>query len=233
MIRSMTGFAAMSREENGEKVNLTVKSVNHRFLDVQIKMPSSLGALESRIKALIQQQLTRGRIEVSLFLERTAPAPKDVVIDEALVERVVQAIEAVKARGLVSGQLVASDLLRIPQAIDVRARTDAASAGVSEQLSALVESVLQEALDALVVMRTTAGALRPEAGFPAPGNEPRDQHHRVKGRRRHGHGNRGGRQGGTRAAARAGPECRIVRHAACCSWCPLRPARARRPWSIA
>ena len=156
MIRSMTGFAAVSREENGEKVNLTVKSVNHRFLDVQIKMPSSLGALESRIKTVLQQRLTRGRLEVSLFVERTTPAPKDVVLDEALVERVAQAVEAAKARGLLTGSLTASDMLRIPQALEVRPRVDLAS-GVSEPMSLLVDAALQDAVDALVVMRTTEG----------------------------------------------------------------------------
>ena len=156
MIRSMTGFAAVSREDASDKVNLTVKSVNHRFLDTQIKMPSSLASLESRIKAVLQQRLARGRVEVSLFVERTTPAPKDVVIDDALVERVAQAVEAVRARGLVTGGLTASDLLRIPQAIEVRTRTDA-SAGVSETLTTLVEAAVQEAIDALIVMRSTEG----------------------------------------------------------------------------
>ena len=152
----MTGFAAVSREDASDKVNLTVKSVNHRFLDSQIKMPSSLASLESRIKAVLQQRLARGRVEVSLFVERTTPAPKDVVIDDALVERVAQAVEAARARGLVTGGLTASDLLRIPQAIEVRTRTDA-SAGVSETLTTLVEAAVQEAIDALIVMRSTEG----------------------------------------------------------------------------
>jgi len=152
----MTGFAAVSREDATDKVNLTVKSVNHRFLDTQIKMPSSLASLESRIKTALQQRLARGRVEVSLFIERTTPAPKDVVIDDGLVERVAQAVEAARARGLVTGGLTASDLLRIPQAIEVRTRSDV-SAGVSDTLTALVEAAVQEAIDALIVMRATEG----------------------------------------------------------------------------
>ena len=156
MIRSMTGFAAVSREDATEKVNLTVKSVNHRFLDTQIKMPSSLAPLESRIKAVLQQRLARGRVEVSLYVERTTPPPKDVVIDEALVERVAQAVEAASARGLVTGRLTASDLLRIPQAIEVRSRVDV-SAGVSDTLTLLVDVAVQDAVEALIVMRATEG----------------------------------------------------------------------------
>jgi len=152
----MTGFASVSREDAGDKVNITIKSVNHRFLDTQIKMPSAIGALEGRIRTLLQQRLTRGRVEVSIFLERTSAPPKEVVLDEALVERVVQAIEVARSRELVTGGLTASDILRIPQALEVRSRVDP-SAGVSESVTMLVESVIADATDALIVMRTTEG----------------------------------------------------------------------------
>jgi uncharacterized protein (TIGR00255 family) len=69
---------------------------------------------------------------------------------------VAQAVEAAKARGLVTGSLTASDMLRIPQALEVRARVDA-TAGVSEPLTMLIEAALQDAVDALVVMRGTEG----------------------------------------------------------------------------
>ncbi len=55
MIRSMTGFAALSREENGDKVSVTIKSVNHRFLDVLLKAPQMLAPVEGRVKSLVQQ----------------------------------------------------------------------------------------------------------------------------------------------------------------------------------
>ena len=152
----MTGFASVSREDAGDKVNVTIKSVNHRFLDTQIKMPSAIAALEGRIRSLLQQRLTRGRVEVSVFLERTAVPPKEVVLDEALVERVAQAIEAARARDLVTGGLTASDILRIPQALEVRTRIDP-GAGVSESLTMIVEAVIGDAADALVVMRATEG----------------------------------------------------------------------------
>ena len=56
MIRSMTGFAALSREANGDKVSVTIKSVNHRFLDVLLKAPQILGPMEARLRSLIQHQ---------------------------------------------------------------------------------------------------------------------------------------------------------------------------------
>lgn len=157
MIRSMTGFAAVSREDAGEKVNVTIKSVNHRFLDTQIKAPQSLGAVEGRVRVLLQQRLTRGRVEVSLFVERTAAPAREAVLDEALLEHVSRVFESARARGLVVGGLTASDVLRIPQVLEIRAKGDAGAAGLPESLALLIDAVVQDAVDALVVMRATEG----------------------------------------------------------------------------
>jgi len=155
VIRSMTGFAAVSREDNGERVNLTVKSVNHRFLDSQIKAPQALASMESRIKGVLQRKLTRGRVELSLGVEQTSLPSREVVLDERLLDQVASMIDAARERGVITGGLTASDMLRIPQVMEIRARQDVA--GVSERLASLVDSVLEDALDALIVMRATEG----------------------------------------------------------------------------
>ncbi len=157
MIRSMTGFAAVGREENGDKVNITVKSVNHRFLDIAMRVPQSLGALESRIRAVLQQRLTRGRVEVSLSVETTAAPARDVVLDEGLLDRIAQALDAARARGLVTGTLSVSDVLRLPQVLDIRQKGEGTAAGVSEPLARLVDHTIRVAVDALVAMRETEG----------------------------------------------------------------------------
>ena len=52
----MTGFASVSREEGGDKVSVSLKSVNHRFLDIALKAPQSLSSVEQRVKAALQQK---------------------------------------------------------------------------------------------------------------------------------------------------------------------------------
>lgn len=156
MIRSMTGFAAVSREESGDKVSVTLKSVNHRFLDVQIKAPQMLTSIEHRLRVLLQQRLTRGRVEVTLFVERTGTPAREVVLDERLLERVVEVLEGARARGLIAGELTMSDILRLPQVLEVKPKGDS-GALVPEGLSALVETVVREGVEALVVMRETEG----------------------------------------------------------------------------
>jgi hypothetical protein len=55
MIKSMTGFASLTREHEAATVTATIKSVNHRFLDVQLRIPPSIASLETRIRGLVQE----------------------------------------------------------------------------------------------------------------------------------------------------------------------------------
>ena len=66
MIKSMTGFASLTRDDEAATITVTVRSVNHRFLDLQLRLPPTLAALESRLRALVQQRVARGRVEVSV-----------------------------------------------------------------------------------------------------------------------------------------------------------------------
>jgi len=109
------------------------------------------------VRPLIQQRVSRGRVELSLSTETTGTPEREVVIDHALLEQLAVALDDARARGLVTGGLTASDLFRIPQLVDVRARSAADVPGTSEVVAALVDLVVAEALDALVVMRETEG----------------------------------------------------------------------------
>lgn len=154
MIRSMTGFASVSREADGVSAGVTIKSVNHRFLDIQIKAPSSLAGLEGRIKTLLQQRLTRGRIEVALSCDDTTEPQRVVTLNEALVVQVNAVVDAAREKGLVSGALTASDLLRIPHAIEIRL---APPEDVPDTAATVVDAAVGDAIEALVVMRETEG----------------------------------------------------------------------------
>jgi uncharacterized protein (TIGR00255 family) len=154
----MTGFATVSREDGSQKVHVTLKSVNHRFLDVAVKVPSVLAAVESRIRAGLQQRLVRGRVEVALSVEWTAAPSREVLLDDALLDRVAELLAAARARGVIAGGLTASDVLRIPQVLDVRLKVaEPVAAGPGDQVTQLVDLVLAEATEALVRMRETEG----------------------------------------------------------------------------
>ncbi len=154
MIASMTGFAAATRETDELAVNVTLRSVNHRHLDVQFRLPQSLQALETGLRAAIQQRLARGRLDVAMHVqERVVPVPV-VDIDEALVRAVGAAVSRARAQGLVEGPLLPGDMLRIPQVLTVREERPAVD---TARLEEVVRGVLDDALVALDEMRRKEG----------------------------------------------------------------------------
>jgi uncharacterized protein (TIGR00255 family) len=157
VIRSMTGFASVSRDDAMARVGVTVRSVNHRFLDVAVKAPPLLTAMESRLRAIVGQRVARGRVEVAVSLDLLDAPAREVVLDEALLERIARTMEAARAKGLVTGTISASDVVRLPQVLEIRTRADSTPAPLPEAVGSLVEATLAEAVDALVVMRETEG----------------------------------------------------------------------------
>ena len=157
MIRSMTGFAALSREDQHAKVTMTVKSVNHKFLDIVVKAPGSLAAMETGLKSLIQQRLGRGRVEVMVSVEAAVSPAREVYLDDELLARLVAELEPARKKGLIEGGLTPSDLLRLPEVLEIRALDRDRKGSVPEEIRGLVEQVLTDALEALIVMRETEG----------------------------------------------------------------------------
>ncbi len=158
MIRSMTGFAAAQGEVEGGRVQVTLRAVNHRFLDIMVKAPAVLGDAEARVRGEIQRKLARGRIEVSVSVELTAAAAPTVRIDLSLLESIVSAVETARGRGLVTGAISASDVLRIPHVLEVDSRAgDRSPTRLPDDVAALLDATVSDALDALVSMRETEG----------------------------------------------------------------------------
>jgi uncharacterized protein (TIGR00255 family) len=152
----MTGFAAVRRDQADMTVHVTVKSVNHRFLDLAIKAPGVFSAVEARLRALVQERVARGRVELTLVVEATTPPDRDVVVDDRLIDRIGAAMAALADRGAVSGPLTPADVLHIPHAIDIRPAAGF-SAAPPPELADLALAAVDEALKALVAMRETEG----------------------------------------------------------------------------
>jgi uncharacterized protein (TIGR00255 family) len=155
MIKSMTGFASLTRDDEAATIAVTVKSVNHRFLDLQLRIPPSLGALEGRIRALAQQRLARGRVEISVSLQQRRVPALEVELNEVFLAALGGALDRAREQGLISGTMTPGDLLRFPQALTIREKQEAVAA--EEDLLPRVERAIAAALDDLDAMRTKEG----------------------------------------------------------------------------
>jgi uncharacterized protein (TIGR00255 family) len=158
MIKSMTGFASLTHEDERATIGVTVRAVNHRFLDVQLRIPQAFGDLEPRVRALLQRRLARGRVELAISVQLRHASVPTIELNEDFANALTAAIERARERGLINGQLTPGDLLRMPQAITVRERPPEADATVEAQTAASVESAVEQALADLDAMRVREGA---------------------------------------------------------------------------
>ena len=120
----MTGFASLTRDDESMTVGVTVRAVNHRFLDLQLRIPPSLATFESRLRSLVQQRVARGRVEISVTLQQRRVPALEVELNEAFLDALGDALERARARGVIAGPLTPGDLLRFPQALAIRERVD-------------------------------------------------------------------------------------------------------------
>lgn len=156
MIKSMTGFASFTRDvADGATVGVTVRTVNHRYLDVQLRLSSALAALEPRVRALVGHHLARGRVELTIALQMRRTSAPQVELNEAFAQALSAALDRARELQIVDGRLAPGDLLRYPQAVTIRdaAENDA----VSPELETHIETIVEEALIELNSMRAREG----------------------------------------------------------------------------
>jgi uncharacterized protein (TIGR00255 family) len=156
MIKSMTGFASLTRDEESAAIGVTIRAVNHRFLDLQLRVPGSLSGVEPKLRALVQQRIGRGRIELAISVQPRRQAVVDVEVNDAVIEALSAALDRARERGLIVGALAPGDILRFPQAVTIRERQEEVQADAT--LGPAVEAAVAAALDELDRMRVSEGA---------------------------------------------------------------------------
>jgi len=149
----MTGFGQAEVEAGGLRISVELRSVNHRFLDLQIKLPRSWTALEPGLASAVRARLERGRVEVLVKREKlVAGSHSEPYIDRQLAARLFESsLSLAKELGIDRG-LTIGELLRMPGVVEVREVV-----AESAEEGPLVSGALERALDSLIEMREAEG----------------------------------------------------------------------------
>ena len=155
MIKSMTGFSSVSREHELATLSVTVRSVNHRHLDIQMRLPQMLAEQENSLRSLIRDWVARGRVELAVTVRENRLGEPQVMVNEALVGALSAAVARAEEQGLTTGGLSSSDLLRFPHAVVVQEH--ALDDGTRDVIQGVATEAAKEALRGLDEMRTREG----------------------------------------------------------------------------
>ncbi len=149
----MTGYSKVRNEENNFALSVIAKSTNHRFLDVQVRLPSTLESLEPRLRRIIKDHVARGHVEITVSLERTGAT--EVRFNDALLGAYVAACERLRRETGFTAPPDPMALLRVPGMIAV-GNGDIPNKEL-EGISSLLDRAAREALALLNEMRAREG----------------------------------------------------------------------------
>jgi len=158
MIRSMTGFASVNSEDDRATISVTIRALNHRHLDVQLRIPQSLASIESDVRAMVARFVARGRVELGLSVQLRQQPGVEVEFNDAFGAALEKALDQARTRGLVTGTLTPGDILRLPQALTIRERPIEADEAAQTEVAARARAAIERALTDLDTMRTREGA---------------------------------------------------------------------------
>ncbi|HXV60600.1 MAG TPA: YicC/YloC family endoribonuclease [Vicinamibacteria bacterium] len=153
MLKSMTGFARGSAENDAYEIVVEIRSVNHRYLDLRLSGSSSLAPLEKRVRDRVGAELARGKVEVGFRVKPRSESAYTIDVDLALLTELVERLRDVGRRAGIDGEVDLSALVNFPAAFRVKERDVEESS-----LWKAMEPAIDEALDALSQMRTAEGA---------------------------------------------------------------------------
>lgn len=154
VVHSMTGYGQASRRIGRGTVTIELKSVNHRYCEVMIRMPREWLHIEDALKKKIQQSVKRGRVDVFVLYERDPEDERKITIQWPIIEAYWRAAEEINRKLPNIGSLRMSDLMSLPDAFDHSDDTTINAEAVRDELLVCAS----EALDRLCRMRGEEGA---------------------------------------------------------------------------
>jgi uncharacterized protein (TIGR00255 family) len=155
-IRSMTGFAQARIERDGWSLRINLRSVNHRFLDLHVRMPDGFEVFESRIRQALRNRLRRGHVDVNVYYEPAGPAA--VQVNREVAGAYMQAVQQLRREFDVKTEPDLVTLLRLPGVVAAPgAAGELHDEKTQEKLGAQVDACMEQALDRLETMRRSEG----------------------------------------------------------------------------
>jgi len=156
-IRSMTGYAQARAEKDGWLLRVSLRSVNHRFLDLRMRLTEGFEVFEPRIRQMLRDAVRRGHVDVTVHFENTAATSTE--IHRGIAEAYLRAVEALRRDFALTAEPDLVALLRLPGVVASSGSPDAHLREEDVQrLDGLLAACLQEALQRLDEMRKVEGA---------------------------------------------------------------------------
>lgn len=151
MIKSMTGYGKGNLIQNSRSYQIEIKSVNHRYLDISVKMPRAISYLEEKIKQEISTKVKRGKIDVFINFENNSAEGKEIKINTEIAKIYINELKTLAQNENINANIEVTEISKFPDVLSIQNVQD------DEQIQKEVVEVTNIAVDKLVEMRQIEG----------------------------------------------------------------------------
>lgn len=151
MLRSMTGFGYCEYTENEITFTVEIKTVNHRYTDIFLRMPKQLSAYEEKVRSIVNSRIQRGKVDIYINYDNKSPRAQEVLLDEKLAKAYFDALKKITEELGLRDDISASSLARFPDILKVEKQEN------DELTGKVLEKAVNLAIDELIEMRTREG----------------------------------------------------------------------------
>lgn len=151
MIRSMTGYGKQSLNVDGREYQVEIKSVNHRYLDINIKMPKTLSYLEKTVKKEISEKIKRGKVDVFITYENNSKEGRNITINKELAELYIEQLKELAEEEKISSNIEVMEIAKFPDILTIKADEE------DEKIKQEIIQVTTEATNKIVEMKAIEG----------------------------------------------------------------------------
>ncbi len=152
LVKSMTGYGRGEARGLGKEITVELRSVNHRFSEVVVRMPRQYSALEERVRKTVLEQVARGRVDVFVSVGETGERPKQVKVDLALARAYYNALKELEDSLSLPGIVDPARIVNFPDVLKTEEEEDDL-----EQFWSILEQAVRQAAGQLVAMRQVEG----------------------------------------------------------------------------
>ncbi len=154
VIRSMTGYGRTEVHDDAFHFTIEIRSLNNRYLDIQVKTPRSLAAMEPKVKKSVQEHFSRGRFDIVITRNGEQEKTGRLIVNESLVRQYIGILRDLKSRYGLTGDVELATVAALPDVLTVAETTED-----PEALWRVLSGGLSRALDDLGEMRTAEGSV--------------------------------------------------------------------------
>ena len=151
MIKSMTGYGKSSLSINSREYQVEIKTVNHKYIDVNIKMPRIISYLEEDVRKLVVSRIKRGKVDIQISFENYSQDGNDVKINTELAQIYIQSLRKLAEAENLSSNIEVTEITKLPDVLTIKSNLDE-----NETKEELLQ-VVNEAIDKLIQMRKIEG----------------------------------------------------------------------------